>query len=117
MLKALLQKRYDTPDNLTIVQDILKTETAVLADVILPAQAQVEREGTFTSGERRLQRFYPVTSPKGEALPDFEIAARIGANLGVALKGRFPSIVFPQLAEEIPGYQGLSYQKLAETVE
>ena len=115
--KALLQKRYDTPDNLTIVQDINKTETATLADVILAAQAQVEREGTFTSGERRVQRFYPATTPKGESLPDFEIVARIGAKLGIELKGRFPSIVFPQLAKETAGYEGLSYQKLAEVTE
>ncbi len=115
--KALLQKRYDTPDNLTIVQDINKTETATLADVILAAQAQVEREGTFTSGERRVQRFYPVTPPKGESLADFEIAARIGAKLGIELKGRFPSIVFPQLVKETAGYEALSYQKLAEVSE
>jgi NADH-quinone oxidoreductase subunit G len=115
--KALLEKRYDTPDNLTIVQDINKTATATLADVVLAAQAQVEREGTFTSGERRVQRFYPVTPPKGQSLPDFEIAARIGAKLGVELKGRFPSIVFPQLAAETTGYEGLSYHKLAEVNE
>ena len=116
-LKALLEKRYDTPDNLTIVQDVLKTETAIFADVILAAQAQMEREGTFTSGERRVQRFYPVTPPKGQSLPDFEIAARIGALLGIELKGRFPSIVFPQLAKETPEYESLSYQKLAQVGE
>ncbi len=112
-LAALLKERYALADRLTIVQDVLKTETARLADVILPAQAQTEREGTFTSGERRLQRFYPATTPKGQSLPDFEIAARIGARLGIALKGRFPSIVFQQLANEVPGYAGLSYQALA----
>jgi NADH-quinone oxidoreductase subunit G len=116
-LKTLLKKRYDTPDNLTIVQDVLKTKTADLADVILAAQAQVEREGTFTSGERRVQRFYPVTSPKGQSLADFEIVARIGANLGIELKGRFPSIVFPMLAKETPGYEVLDYRKLAEVTE
>ena len=116
-LRALLQKRYDIPYNLTIVQDVLKTETSKLADVILAAQSQVEREGTFTSGERRVQRFYPVTTPMGDSLADFEIAARIGAELGIALKGRFPSIVFPQLAKEVPGYAELSYQKLAESQE
>ena len=115
--KALLEKRYDTPDNLTIVQDINKTETAKLADVVLAAQAQVEREGTFTSGERRVQRFYPVTPPKGQSLPDFEIAARLGSKLAVELKGRFPSIVFPQLAKETTGYGSLSYPKLAEVTE
>jgi NADH-quinone oxidoreductase subunit G len=116
-LKTLLEERYDIPYNLTIVQDIIKTETAKLADVILAAQSQVAREGTFTSGERRVQRFYPVTTPIGDSLPDFEIAARIGAELGIELKGRFSSIVFPQLAKDVPGYADLSYQKLAESPE
>jgi NADH-quinone oxidoreductase subunit G len=116
-LAALLKRRYEMADRLTIVQDVLKTETAKLADVILPAQAQTEREGTFTSGERRVQRFYPATTPKGQALPDFEIAARIGTRLGIEIKGRFPSLVFPQIAKETPGYAGLSYQKLAQSPE
>jgi NADH-quinone oxidoreductase subunit G len=99
------------------VQELFLTETARLADVVLPAQAYTEREGTFTSGERRVQRFYPAARPKGQSWPDFEIAAQIGAQAGVNLKGRFPSIVFPQLAREVPGYGDLTYQKLAEVHE
>lgn len=64
-----------------------------------------------------MQRFYPVTTSKGDSLPDFEIAARIGALLDIELKGRFPSIVFPQLIKDVPGYGGLSYQNLAESQE
>ncbi len=113
-IQALLAERFEQPEPLTIVQDLFETETSQYADVILPALAQTEREGTFTSGERRVQRFYPVASPKGEAKADFDIAATIGAQLGITLKGRFPSLVFPQIAAEVPGYAGLSYQKLAE---
>ena len=47
------------------------TETAELADVVLPAQSWAEREGTFTSGERRVQRYFPPSSP-------WEMPARIG---------------------------------------
>ncbi len=97
-----------------VVQELFLTETAELADVVLPAQAQTEREGTFTSGERRVQRFYPVVQPRGEARPDFDIAAQIGAKVGLALKGRFPSLVNPELCAETPGYEGLTYQRLAE---
>ncbi|MBN1668707.1 MAG: molybdopterin-dependent oxidoreductase, partial [Anaerolineales bacterium] len=100
-----------------VVQELFLTETAQLADVVLPAQAYTEREGTFTSAERRVQRFYPAARPKGQSWPDFEIAAQIGAQAGVSLKGRFPSIVFPQLAREVPGYGELTYQKLAEVHE
>lgn len=100
-----------------VVQDLFLTETAELADVVLPAQAQMEREGTYTSGERRVQRFYPVVMPKGETLADFEIAARIGAKVGVDLEGRFPSLVMPLIAAEIPGYAEITYQKLAEVTQ
>ncbi len=113
-LKALLAERLERPEALTVVQDLFLTETAKLADIVLPAQAPTEREGTFTSGERRVQRFYPVTQPKGDTKADFDIAAEIGARVGVELKGRFPSRVFPQLCAETPGYAGLTYQKLAQ---
>ncbi len=106
-----------TQADFVVVQELFLTETAELADVVLPAQAQTEREGTFTSGERRVQRFYPVVLPKGETRPDFDIAAQIGEKVGVELKGRFPSLVLHQLSAEIPGYENLTYQKLAETAE
>ena len=107
----------DHASRFTVVQELFLTETAKLADVVLPAQAVTEREGSFTSGERRVQRFYSVTRPKGESLPDFDIAAQIGARLGVKLKRRFPSRVFPQIAAEIPAYEDITYQKLAEVSE
>ncbi len=50
-----------------VVQDLFLTETAKLADVVLPVQAYTEREGTYTSGERRVQRFYPAVPPAGLA--------------------------------------------------
>ena len=60
-----------------IVQELFLTETAKLADVVLPAQAYTEREGSFTSGERRVQRFYPAVPPRGQARPDFAITAQV----------------------------------------
>jgi len=100
-----------------VVQDLFLTETADLADVVLPVQAQTEREGTYTSGERRVQRFYPVVMPKGDTLAGFDIAAKIGAKVGVELKDRFPSLVLPQIAAEISDYAGITYQKLAQVSE
>jgi NADH-quinone oxidoreductase subunit G len=109
--------RAQCSDAFLIVQELFLTETAKLADVVFPAQAQMEREGTFTSGERRVQRFYPVVAPKGGSLPDFEIAAKLGAKVGAELKGGFPSRIFPQIAAEIPAYAGITYRKLAEVRE
>ena len=60
-----------------VVQDLFQTATAELADVVLPAQAYTERDGTFTSGERRVQRFYPAVPPLGETKADYAITAEI----------------------------------------
>jgi NADH-quinone oxidoreductase subunit G len=56
-----------------IVQELFMTETANQADVVLPAQSWAEREGTFTNGERRVQRYYPALHPVGESRADWKI--------------------------------------------
>ena len=116
-IREVLASRSESPQALTIVQDLFLTQTARMADVVLPAQAPTERGGTYTSGERRVQRFYPVTRPPGETRADFTIASQIGEKLGLVLEGRFPSLVFPQICADTPGYQDITYQKLAEVTE
>lgn len=100
-----------------IVQELFLTETSKLADVVLPAQAYAEREGTFTSGERRLQRFYPAIKPPSGTFADFTITAKIANRLGMALEEKAPLLVFSQLAKHVPTYQGLTYHKISEVVE
>ncbi len=95
-----------------VVQELFLTETAKAADVVLPAAAWTEREGTFTSGERRVQRFYPAVPAKGKA--DFQIAAEIGAKVGVKLP-RHASLVMLEIAKNVPAYAGVNYQILAQT--
>ncbi|HLE26712.1 MAG TPA: NADH-quinone oxidoreductase subunit NuoG [Anaerolineales bacterium] len=92
------------------VQELFLTETAKAADVVLPAAAWTEREGTFTNGERRVQRFYPAVPPRGK--PDFQIAAEIGAKVGVKLP-RHASLVMLEIAKDVPAYAGITYQGLA----
>ncbi len=96
-----------------LVQELFVTPTAERAAVLLPAQSFIEREGTFTSGERRVQRFYPGVQPYGEAKPDWLISAEVGAGLGIDLEGRSAAAVLRQMAEEIPAFAGLTYQALA----
>jgi NADH-quinone oxidoreductase subunit G len=100
-----------------VVQELFLTETARQADVVLPAQAYTEREGTFTNGERRVQRFYPAVPQRPQALADFTIAARIGDLLGTHLEDRFPLKVMEQIAAQVPDYAGVTYQQLAEVAE
>ena len=99
------------------VQDVMETATTEIADVVLPAQAFTEREGTFTSGERRAQRFYPAVPVTGESKPDFAITAQIARNMGVILEGTSASVVFDLLAETVKSFEGLNYAKLAEVHE
>lgn len=96
------------------VQDVMETATTRIADVVLPAQAFTEREGTLTSGERRVQRFFPAVPVKGEAKPDFSITSQIARHMGVILEGASVSAVFDILAESVKSFEGLNYAKLAE---
>lgn len=96
-----------------VVQDLFLTETAKLADVVLPVQSFIEREGTFTSGERRVQRFYPAVSAFRGTRPDFAITAAIGQRLDLPLEGRAASLVMLRMAETITNYAGLTYPKIS----
>ncbi len=100
-----------------VVQELFLTATAKLADVVLPAQAYTEREGTYTTGERRVQRFYPAVPEKADCRADFAIAAQIAEQLSIHLGGWIASKVMAHIAENIPDYAGLSYSKLAEVSE
>jgi len=97
-----------------VVQDVMETATTEIADVVLPAQAFTEREGTLTSGERRVQRFYPAVPVTGEAKPDFAITSMIAREMGVVLEGMLITALFDILADSVKSFEGLNYPKLAE---
>jgi NADH-quinone oxidoreductase subunit G len=111
LAKALAEAKF------VAVQDVMETATTEIADVVLPAQAFTEREGTLTSGERRVQRFYPAVPVTGDAKPDFAITAQIAREMGVILEGTSVSVVFNLLAETVKSFEGLDYAKLAEMKE
>jgi NADH-quinone oxidoreductase subunit G len=90
------------------------TETAVQADVVLPAQSWAEREGTFTSGERRVQRYYPAIQPIGEARPDWQVLAQIGERVGLEKPAFAASLAFRDLAKVVPQYKEMDYRTLAK---
>ncbi len=96
-----------------VVQDMFLTETARLADVVLPTCSTAERDGTYTSGERRVQRFYPAIDPQGESLPDWQIVQRIGARLGMGEPAPSAAALFAEIAQSVPQYRGITYTALA----
>jgi NADH-quinone oxidoreductase subunit G len=100
-----------------VVQELFQTKTADLADVVLPARAYSERDGSFTSGERRVQRFYPAVPPLGETKADYAITAEIAKKLKIDLEGSSPVLVFEKLAASVKDFASLSYAKLAEASE
>ena len=100
-----------------VVQDLFQTATADLADVVLPAGAYTERSGTFTSGERRVQRFYPAVPALAGTKADYAITAEIAQGVGVELEGSSPVLVFEKLSSAVKDFAGLSYASLSETTE
>mgnify|MGYP001819257098 CR=1 FL=1 len=97
-----------------LVQELFLTETAAAADVVLPAQSWAERDGTFTSGERRVQRYYPAIQPVGSSRPDWQIVAQIGERMGAGKAPVAAGQIFSELAKAAPQYKGMTYRTLAK---
>jgi NADH-quinone oxidoreductase subunit G len=97
-----------------IVQEILGTATTAAADVVLAAQAYTEREGSYTSGERRVQRFYRAVPPRGESREDYAIIGELGRRLGLDIEHGTARAVFARLAASLKSFEGLTYDRLAE---
>lgn len=95
-----------------VVQELFLTETAALADVVLPAQSWAEREGTFTNGERRVQHYFPAIGAMGEARPDWQILAQLGERVGLGKPPFAAGLVFNEIAKVVPQYKGLDYRAL-----
>ncbi len=97
-----------------IVQDVNFSETAAYADLVLPASPSLEKEGTFTSTERRIQRLYKALDPLGESKPDWEIIQLIAERLGGAGHWGYkhPSDVMDEVARLTPLFAGVTYERL-----
>ena len=96
-----------------VVQDVFLTETARLADVILPAVTFAETDGTFTNTERRIQRVRKAVAPPGNSRADWWITCQIAQRMGS--KGfdfTHPSEIMEEIASLTPSYGGISYERL-----
>jgi formate dehydrogenase major subunit len=95
-----------------VVQDIFLTETAYLADVILPATAFPEKTGTFTNTDRLVQLGRQALSPPGEARPDLAIIVDMAKKLGLDWRYTHPSEVFDEMRRAMPSIAGITWDRL-----
>jgi formate dehydrogenase major subunit len=95
-----------------VVQDIFLTETARLADVVLPGVCFAEKDGTFANTERRVQRVRKAVEPPGQAWDDWKIICEIATRLGYAMHYDSSRQIMEEIAKVTPSYAGLSYERI-----
>jgi predicted molibdopterin-dependent oxidoreductase YjgC len=106
-----VEKALDQIDFL-VVQDIFLTETAQLADVVLPAACFAEKDGTFTNTERRVQRVRKAVSPPGQARSDWEIICNLSSKFGFPMAYSKTSDIMDEIASVTPSYGGIRYRRI-----
>ncbi|MDP1847546.1 MAG: formate dehydrogenase subunit alpha [Solirubrobacteraceae bacterium] len=95
-----------------VVQDIFENETTRYADVVLPASSFLEKSGSFTNAERRIQLVAAAADPPGEARTDFDILVAVSAALGHAMPFASPADVMDEVAALTPDWAGVSHERL-----
>ena len=95
-----------------VVQDVFLSKTAEFADIILPAAPSLEKEGTFTNTERRVQRLYQALEPKGDSKPDWWIFTQVAKHMGFEWNYSHPSEIFAEMASLNPFLSQCNYDKL-----
>ncbi len=98
--------------DLLVVQDIFMTETACLADVILPATAFAEKTGTFTNTDRLVQMGRKAIEPPGQAKPDLWIIEQMAKHLGLKWNYQHVSEVFDEMRHTMPSIAGITWDRL-----
>jgi len=97
-----------------VVQDVFLTETAQLADVVLPAASFAETDGTFTNTERRVLLVNKAIDPPGKARQDWEIIGDLATRMGYPMSYANAAKIMDEIAEVTPIYGGISHRRLRE---
>jgi predicted molibdopterin-dependent oxidoreductase YjgC len=92
-----------------VVQDIFLTETARLADVVLPSACFAEKEGTFSNTDRRVQRVRKAVDPPGQAWDDWKITCEIASRMGYPMTYENGRQIMEEISKVTPSYGGISY--------
>ena len=96
-----------------VVQDIFPTETTKYADVILPGASFAEKNGTFTNGERRVQRVRKAIEPIS-GMAEWEVISKLSTLMGYPMDYNHPSDIMDEIAALVPIYGGISYERIEE---
>ncbi|MBI5573927.1 MAG: formate dehydrogenase subunit alpha [Elusimicrobia bacterium] len=98
-----------------VVQDMFLTETAKLADIVLPACSFAEKDGTYTNTERRVQLLNKAIKPLGESKSDWQIVCELAKKMNQpGFEFQTPSEIMDEIAQVAPIYAGISYKRLKE---
>jgi len=95
-----------------VVQDIFLTETAKMAHVVLPSACFVEKEGTFSNTERRVQRVRKAVDPPGKARSDWEIICDISKRMGYPMSYNSAEEIMTEISQVTPSYGGITYERI-----
>lgn len=100
--------------DLLVVQEIFMTETAKLAHVVLPASSFLEKSGTFTNGERRIQKVQAVVPPIEGTKPDGQIIAEIMTRMGYPEPDYDPAHLLEEISKIVPFFAGVKWEELGD---
>lgn len=97
-----------------VVQDLFLTETAQLADVVLPSCSYAEKDGTFTNTERRVQKIRKAVNPPGQAKTDWEIICDLSSRMGYPMEYKDSRAIMEEIASVTPSYGGITYERIED---
>lgn len=97
---------------LLVVQDIFMTETARIADVVLPSACFAEKEGTFANTERRVQRVRKAVDPPGQCKDDWWITCQLASRMGYTMAYDNSRAIFEEIGRVTPSYAGITYDRI-----
>jgi len=106
-----VEKKFSELDFL-VVQDIFLTETAKIADVVLPGACFAEKDGTFTNTERKVQRVRKALNAPGEAMEDHRIISEIAKKMGYRMDYAGAEAIMAEINSLTPSYAGISYNRI-----
>jgi formate dehydrogenase alpha subunit len=107
----LVQQVFEDMDFI-VVQDLFMSQTAEIADVVLPASSFAEKDGTFVNGARLIQRIRQAIEPVGNSRPDWKIICQLSRYLGLDMNYDHPSEIMAEISSLVPQYKGISYERL-----